>query len=71
MPSRSASAPSQVTESFLVRRWRSDKESWRYALQRIPDGAWQGFASAADLLAYLSHASTQPGDEAKTAEDDC
>ena len=54
-----------------MRRWRVDQENWRYAIQRIPDGAWQGFASAAEMLAYLSHASAQPGDEAKTAEDDC
>ncbi len=70
MRSRTTSTPTHLTESFLVRRWRVDQENWRYAIQRIPDGAWQGFACAADMLAYLNHANVQPGDEAKTAEDD-
>jgi hypothetical protein len=54
---------SQEYQSYLLRLWREDDAmEWRASLQSTATGEMQGFASLADLIAYLQSQAVLPVD---------
>lgn len=54
---------SQEYQSYLLRLWREDDAmEWRASLQSTATGEMQGFASLADLIAYLQTHAVVPVD---------